>query len=51
MSIAETTAPAAERVSIRDRVSGVLPLVGIGFALIVNAAWEGFLGYWILKLI
>jgi hypothetical protein len=51
MSIAETTALAAERVSIRDRVSGALPLVGIGLALIVNAAWVAFLGYWILKLI
>jgi hypothetical protein len=51
MSIAETTAPAAERVSIRDRVSGALPLAGIGLALIANAAWVAFLGYWILKLI
>jgi hypothetical protein len=51
MSIVETTAPPAETTSIRDRVSSALPIVGIGLALIVNAAWVGFLGYCILKLI
>ena len=51
MSIVETATPGLESTSIRARVSGVLPLVGIGFALIVNAAWVAFLGYCILKLI
>jgi hypothetical protein len=27
------------------------PVAGIGLALIVNAAWIGFLGYWIWSLI
>jgi hypothetical protein len=51
MSIVETTAPAAESTSIRARVSSALPIVGIGVALLVNAAWVGFLGYCIVKLI
>ncbi len=29
----------------------ILPLIGLGFAVIVNAAWIGFLGYCLLKLI
>ena len=28
----------------------ILPLIGLGFAVIVNAAWIGFLGYFLLKL-
>jgi hypothetical protein len=51
MSNIETTAPPPESTSIRDRVSGALPIVGICLALIVNAAWVGFLGYCIVKLI
>jgi hypothetical protein len=52
MSTVETAAPPAESsLSIRDRVSGALPIAGIGLALIVNAAWVGFLGYCIVKLI
>jgi hypothetical protein len=51
MSIVETTAPPAETTSIRAGVSSALPIVGIGLALIVNAAWVGFLGYCIVKLI
>ena len=27
----------------------ILPLIGLGFAVIVNAAWIGFLGYCLLK--
>jgi hypothetical protein len=51
MSTVETTAPPAEATSIRTRVSSALPIVGIGLALIVNAAWVGFLGYCVVKLI
>jgi hypothetical protein len=28
-----------------------LPVVALGLALTVNAAWIGFLGYWLLKLV
>jgi hypothetical protein len=51
VSIAEMSAPAAESHSIRSRVSNILPVVGIGLALIVNAAWVTLLGYCILKLV
>jgi hypothetical protein len=51
MSGIEATAPPAETTSIRARVSSTLPIVGICLALIVNAAWLGFLGYCIVKLI
>jgi hypothetical protein len=44
MSSIETTAPPAKSSSIRARVSSALPIVGIGVALIVNAAWVVFLG-------
>ncbi len=29
----------------------ILPLIGLGFAVIVNAAWIGFLGYCLVRLI
>ena len=32
-------------------VSRVLPLFGLCAAIIVNAAWIGFLGYWIFRLV
>jgi hypothetical protein len=51
MSTVETTALPTEGTSIRTRVSKALPVVGIGLALMVNAAWVGFLGYCIVKLI
>jgi hypothetical protein len=38
VSVAEKSAPVAESLSIRSRVSHVLPVAGIGLALIVNAA-------------
>jgi hypothetical protein len=28
-----------------------LPLIGLGVAVIVNAAWIGFLGYFVLRLV
>jgi hypothetical protein len=30
---------------------GVWPLIGLGLAFMVNAAWIGFLGYCLLKLV
>lgn len=32
-------------------IRNFLPLIGLGFAVIVNAAWVGFLGFCLLKLI
>jgi hypothetical protein len=51
MSTVETTTSPTEATSIRARVSSALPIVGIGLALMVNAAWVGFVGYCIVKLI
>ncbi len=56
---AETTAPvdqtkvAPDRLLdiLRTRALKILPLMGIGVAVIINAAWIGFLGYCLLKLI
>ena len=55
---AETTAP-VDRTKVvpyrlldivRTRALKILPM-GIGVAVIINAAWIGFLGYCLLKLI
>lgn len=51
MSFVETAVTAAEGASIRARVTNVLPLAGLGLALIANAIWIGFLGYCVLKLV
>jgi hypothetical protein len=32
-------------------VASAIPLLGLGAAVIVNAAWIGFLGYWIFRLV
>jgi hypothetical protein len=32
-------------------IARVIPLLGLGAALIVNAAWIAFLGYWIFRLV
>ena len=32
-------------------ISRVLPLLGLCAAIIVNAAWIGFLGYWFFRLV
>ena len=32
-------------------IARVLPLLGLCAAIIVNAAWIGFLGYWIFRLV
>lgn len=33
------------------RARNMLPVIGLGAALIVNAAWVGFLGYFVLRLL
>jgi hypothetical protein len=33
------------------RARNILPVMGLTAALIVNAAWVGFLGYFVLKLL
>ena len=32
-------------------IRGLLPVAALGFALLVNMAWMGFLGYGIVELI
>ena len=32
-------------------IARVLPLLGLCAAVVVNAAWIGFLGYWIFRLV
>jgi hypothetical protein len=32
-------------------IARVLPLLGLCTAIILNAAWIGLLGYWIVKLV
>jgi hypothetical protein len=50
--LTETAAvPLSPAVTIRARVSNALPLIGLGFALIVNAVWMAFLSYCFWKLI
>ncbi len=53
MTLTETVAavPLSLAITVRARVSNALPLIGLGFAVIVNAAWIVFLGYCLLKLI
>jgi hypothetical protein len=52
VAIPEMVAPSEQDKSIRARVAQHLARgVGIGLALIVNAAWICLLGYWIWRLI
>jgi len=51
VAIPEMVAPSKQDKSIRARVHNTWPGAGIGLALIVNAAWICFLGYWIWTLI
>jgi hypothetical protein len=59
MSVTETTAPTAGQTEAgqfrRDDILRILdrcwPPVGIGLAVIVNAAWIGLLGYCVFQLI
>jgi hypothetical protein len=48
----EATSKNEQSNQIAERVRNALPVVAIVLALIVNAAWIGFLGYWFfLKLV
>jgi hypothetical protein len=52
MVIAEIAAvPLSPTITVRARVSNVLPLIGLGFALVVNAVWIALLSYCFWKLI
>ena len=59
MRVTETTAPTDRAKGIALKVIGILglqarnilPVMGLAAALIVNAAWIGFLGYFIMKLL
>ena len=46
-----TAAPSSLGSTVRARMWTALPLIGLRLAMIVNAAWIGFLGYFVLKLI
>jgi hypothetical protein len=59
MRVAETTPPAKRTKGTPLRLIGILglqarnilPVMGLAAALIVNAAWIGFLGYFVMKLL
>jgi hypothetical protein len=44
--VSETT-----KTALPSLISRVLPPLGLCAAIILNAAWIGFLGYWIVKLV
>ena len=46
VSVTETRKPA-----LHTRLRNALPLVGLGVAVIVNAAWVGLLGYFVFRLV
>ena len=46
MSVTETT-----KAVLGTLLRNALPLIGLGVAVIVNAAWIGFLGYFVLRLV
>jgi hypothetical protein len=51
VDVVETAAPSNPVSTLRTRMSNALPLIGLGLAVIVNAAWIGFLSYCVLKLV
>jgi hypothetical protein len=59
MRVTETTAPTNRTKGIPLKLIGILglgarnilPVMGLAAALIVNAAWIGFLGYFVIKLL
>jgi hypothetical protein len=53
MSVTEAT---KVRLPMRRKIFGklidrALPLIGLGIAVIVNAAWVGLVGYFVFKLV
>ena len=51
MTLTETAALPRLAITVRARMSKALPLIGLGLAVIVNAAWIVFLSYCLLTLI
>jgi len=45
VTLTETAAPPGLASTVHARFSNALPLIGLGFAAIVDAAWIVFLGY------
>lgn len=51
MAVSEIAALSKQSTQVVTRMRTALPLAGIVLALLVNAAWIAFLGYWLLRLI
>jgi len=53
VSISKNATPSKQgnEIHVAGRIRNVLPLFGVGLALIVNAAWITFLAYCILRFI
>jgi hypothetical protein len=51
VTMLETAARPSAAVIARARMWPVLPLMGLGFAVVVNGVWIAFLSYWLLRLI
>ena len=53
MSVTEATKamPSTRRRVLPALLVNALPLIGLALAVIVNAAWIGILGYFVLKLV
>jgi hypothetical protein len=45
VTLTETAPPPSLAITTRTRVSNALLLIGLGFAVIVTAAWDCFLVY------
>lgn len=43
--------PSTRRHVLRAILGNALPLIGLALAVVVNAAWIGLLGYFVLKLV
>jgi hypothetical protein len=43
--------PSTRRNVLRSILGNALPLIGLALAVVVNAAWIGLLGYFVLKLV
>jgi hypothetical protein len=51
MAMSETAALSSQIRTVGTKRRSVFPLIGLGLAVMVNAAWIGFLGYCLLKLV
>jgi hypothetical protein len=49
--VASVSVKEAAKAAVRTRLRNALPLVGLCVAVIVNVAWIGFLGYFVLRLV